>query len=182
MTSEEKQLREWIEKYSGKLLNRAFYMVSNREEAQDLVQEVFLSAYSSMSKFESKSSVLTWLYQILNHKISDFYRKKYKSIGNISLDSFFDETGFWENNDVLESWESDSAENEIGIEETLQKCLEELPAKWKIPIKLYYIQQKKTKEICQETGISSTNLWKIFQRSRLQLRECIEINWFEKDR
>jgi len=43
----------------------------------------------------------------------------------------------------------------------------------------YYLQEKKAATVCQEMGINTTNLWKILQRSRMQLRVCLENNWFK---
>lgn len=178
MQTAKEALNKWIEAYSKPLLNRAMYLLSDREDAADLVQEVFLAAYSSFHKFEGKSQPLTWLTRILNNKAADFYRKKYKDPATISLGHFFDEHGSWENNSVLSDWETQP--DEAGLTQTLNNCLEELPPKWKVPVKLYYLLEKKAPEVCQETGLSQTNLWKILQRSRLQLRECLEINWFSK--
>lgn len=39
---------------------------------------------------------------------------------------------------------------------------------------------EKADEVCHELDIAATNLWKILQRSRMQLRKCIELNWFDK--
>jgi RNA polymerase sigma-70 factor (ECF subfamily) len=89
------------------LLRRAVYLLSDRVEAEDVVQEVFISAFSSYESFEGKSQPLTWLMTILNRKVADFYRKKYKSEPQISLDHFFDETGSWKNDDVLNDWNTD---------------------------------------------------------------------------
>lgn len=41
------------------------------------------------------------------------------------------------------------------------------------------IQNYETEEICNELGISSSNLWVIIHRARVQLRKCIEENWFK---
>ncbi len=68
-------LKSWIEQYSGALLKRALYMLSNKEDAQDVVQEVFLAAFSAYDSFEGNSQPLTWLMGIMNRKIADFYRK-----------------------------------------------------------------------------------------------------------
>jgi RNA polymerase sigma factor (sigma-70 family) len=62
----------------------------------------------------------------------------------------------------------------------LEDCIEELPSRWKIPLKMYYLEEKKSSEVSQELNVSTTNLWKILQRSRLQLRECLDFNWFAK--
>lgn len=177
-------LKSWVEQYSGTLLRRALYLLSDKSEAEDIVQEVFLSAFTSYDSFEEKSKPLTWLYSILNYKVSDFYRKKYKSEPQISLDHFFDETGSWKNNDVLNDWDTSDQETELlddhNFNKTLEDCIEELPVRWKIPLKMYYLHEKKAPEVSQELNISTTNLWKILQRSRMQLRECLDFNWFAR--
>lgn len=177
-------LKSWIEQYSEPLLKRAVYVLSDRIEAEDIVQEVFIAAFSSYDSFEGKSKPLTWLNTILNNKVADFYRKKYKSEPEIRLDHFFDETGSWKNNDVLNDWDASNKESELldndDFNKTLEDCLEDLPSRWKIPMKMYYLQEKKAPEVSQELNISTTNLWKILQRSRMQLRECLDFNWFAK--
>lgn len=174
-------LKNWVEQYSGSLLKRAMYLLSDKEEAQDVVQEVFIAAFSSFESFEGKSQPLTWLMTILNRKVADFYRKKYKHEPHISLDRFFDETGSWKNSDVLNDWNSSSETellDDIDFTSALEKCIEDLPSKWKIPLKMYYLQEKKAPEVSQELDVSTTNLWKILQRGRMQLRECLDFNWF----
>ncbi|MDR6403555.1 MULTISPECIES: sigma-70 family RNA polymerase sigma factor [Chryseobacterium] len=177
-------IKSWVEQYSGPLLRRAVYLLSDKVEAEDVVQEVFIAAVSSFDSFEGKSQPLTWLMTILNRKVADFYRKKYKSDPQINLDHFFDETGSWKNNNVLNDWDASSKETELlddkDFNKTLEDCIEDLPSRWKIPMKMYYLEEKKAPEVSQELNISTTNLWKILQRSRMQLRECLEFNWFAK--
>lgn len=177
-------LKSWVERYSESLLKRAMYLLSDKDDAKDVVQEVFLSALSSYDSFEGKSQPLTWLNTILQRKVADFYRKKYKSEPQIKLDHFFDDTGSWKSNDVLNDWNVSNKESELlddqDFNKTLEDCIEELPSRWKIPLKMYYLQEKKAPDVSQELDISTTNLWKILQRSRMQLRECLDFNWFAK--
>lgn len=173
-------IQTWIDLYTLPLLKRAIYLVSDEQDAKDLVQDVFIVAFESYNNFKKESNPKTWLTGILNNKIADFYRKKYRNIKQISLDHFFDQNGAWRQDDVLNEWGEKETLllNDIEFNHTLENCLEKLPLKWKIPIKLYYLEEKKTDMVCQQTGISTTNLWKILQRGRLQLRECLETNWF----
>ncbi|SHM20179.1 RNA polymerase sigma-70 factor, ECF subfamily [Chryseobacterium carnipullorum] len=175
-------LKSWVEQYSEPLLKRAAYVLSDRAEAEDIVQEVFIAAFSSYDSFEGKSQPLTWLMAILNRKAADFYRRKYKSEPQISLDHFFDETGSWKNDGVLNDWNVSDKESELldnhDFNKTLEDCIQDLPSRWKIPLKMYYLEEKKAPEVSQELDISATNLWKILQRSRMQLRECLDVNWF----
>lgn len=177
-------ITDWIEQYSEALLRRAIHLLSDKTEAEDIVQEVFISAFSSYESFEGKSKPLTWLMKILSHKVSDFYRRKYRSEPEIRLDHFFDETGSWKNDDVLNDWNVSDKDTELlddkDFGKTMNDCIEDLPPRWKIPMKMYYLEEKKAQEVSQEMDISTTNLWKILQRSRMQLRECLEINWFAK--
>ncbi len=175
-----KELQTWIEMYSMALLNRAIYLLSDKQDAKDLVQDVFVAAIESYDNFREDSNPKTWLNSILNNKVADLYRKRYRNNEQIRLDYFFDEKGNWKRDDVLNEWNENDGSllNNVEFNKTLENCLDNLPLKWRIPIKLYYLEEKKTNTVCQEIGISTTNLWKILQRGRLQLRECLEINWF----
>lgn len=175
-----KEITLWIEQYSEPLLNRAFYLLSDREEATDMVQEVFLAAHLAYDNFQSDCEPLTWLHSILRRKVADFYRHKYRGqVQTISLDHFFDESGSWIDQNVSSRWNDDTLTREEEFKDIFDNCINQLPMKWKLLVKLYYLQEQKSSDICQEFGLTKTNLWKILQRSRLQLRECLETNWFE---
>ena len=70
-------IQKWIDDYTLDLLKKTNYLISSKEDAEDLVQDVFISAFENYEKFQWNSSVKTWLISILKNKISDFYRKKY---------------------------------------------------------------------------------------------------------
>src|SRR6187549_3469283 len=76
---------KWVDLYTDYLFSYAFFKTGNREEAEDLVQETFLSAFKSLSGFKGNSTEKTWLTSILKNKIIDYYRKK-KS--GLSLDEY----------------------------------------------------------------------------------------------
>ena len=184
MKSVTEEVAQWVDCYTQKLLDHAYYLLSDRTEAEDMVQEVFLTALSCFDSFEGKSNPLTWLKGILHHKVADYYKKKYKA-QHVSFDYFFDEDGSWRNNQNLEEWAEEEPDlvallDDTYFHDTLEDCLEKLPPKWKILIKMCYLEAKKYSEIWQDIYISQTNYWKTLQRSRLQLRECLEINWFKE--
>lgn len=54
MKQEHEEINKWIELYSESLLNRALSMVRDKEDAMDLVQEVFISATAAYRTFERK--------------------------------------------------------------------------------------------------------------------------------
>jgi RNA polymerase sigma-70 factor (ECF subfamily) len=58
--------------------------------------------------------------------------------------------------------------------------MNKLSPAWSSVMQLKYLEQKDGKEICQDLGITSSNFWQILCRAKLQVRACIEKNWFLK--
>jgi len=183
--SKEQGLENWVKQFSADLLSWATHKVSDTELAQDLVQDTFLAASEKIESFRGDSSPKTWLFSILNYKIIDHYRAKVKQperIGDHSLSSFFTGDGEWLPAKRPGKWDED--ENHLLDNEefnlTLKKCLDALPEKWSLSIKLKYLMSKKGEYICQELCITPTNYWQMLHRAKLQLRECLENSWFKK--
>ena len=140
-----------IEIYSPILLNKAYYLLSNKEDAEDIVQEVFISAYVNYHLFKNKSSIKSWLMGILYNKVMDAYKKRYKQ-GNkllINFDSDFDKHGEWNHNEVVNTWniednnERDNLLDNIDFRDQFFGCIEALPERWRIVVKLCYLQENK---------------------------------------
>ncbi|SDW36943.1 RNA polymerase, sigma subunit, SigX [Marinococcus luteus] len=64
------------EQYHHSLFQYLFYMVRDRETAEELVQEVYIKVLHSFETFEGKSSEKTWLYSIARHVGIDWIRKQ----------------------------------------------------------------------------------------------------------
>jgi RNA polymerase sigma-70 factor (ECF subfamily) len=177
-------IRDWVEKYTDSLFNWAFSRLGNREEAEDLIQETFLVAFQSYEKFTGKSEPLTWLHGILRNKIADHYRKVYreKIEQNISLNHFFDEQDHWKKNEIPLQWQEESVNLSLDedFNRVLNDCLNKLPENYRNTVVLKYLNEKEGIDIRQELGISTTNYWQMIHRAKLQLRKCLEINWFGK--
>ncbi len=76
---------ELMQRYHSRIYALLYNMTSNREDAEDLIQEVFLKAYKALPKFKGQSSFYTWVYRIaVNRAIN--YVKKRKRRQALSLD------------------------------------------------------------------------------------------------
>lgn len=64
------------ETYHHTLFQYLFYMVRNREVAEELVQEVYIKVLNSFQSFEGKSSEKTWLYSVAKHVGIDWIRSQ----------------------------------------------------------------------------------------------------------
>lgn len=186
-------ITQWVDLYLNDLTTWAYYKTSDKEVAEDLVQETFLSAFQGFENFENKSNPKTWLISILNFKIIDYYRNKSKiktkqesdySIFNDEsfLDKFFDENDAWRVSSRPQDWmETENLLDNPDFLEILYICIGYLPQQWNSAIILKYIDNKDGKNICQELGISPSNFWQILHRAKLQLRNCLDNNWFKSE-
>lgn len=182
-------ITDWVELYTDELYSWAFHKTSDKQQAEDLVQETFITAFQQFDKFRRESSPKTWLTGILNNKISFFYRQKYRrkfsERTNEQFDSaiftiFFDENDNWKASEKPTLWHEDDAsllDNEA-FKKALDGCISSLPEKSRLAVSLKFIKQKKGDEICQELGIAATNFWQIIHRAKLMLRKCLDQKWF----
>lgn len=181
-------ISQWLETYGDDMYSWANYKTSSKETAEDLVQDTLLSAYKAYDNYKPGSNPKTWLFTILNNKIIDYYRASNtsKSINQTQLqgkrleDDNFDNTGHW-NKAVSPLWANEEEhllDNE-DFNEVLATCIDSLPVQWRGVIVGKYIDHKKGAEISKELGITSSNLWQMAHRAKLQLRTCLEKNWKE---
>lgn len=176
-------IKELVELHTADLISWATHKVSDTELAKDLVQDTFLAATEKMDSFKGNSTPKTWLFSILNFKIIDHYRSKVKqplSLEGSKMINFFNEHGEWEKDNQPKDWHQneESLLDDTDFQNILKKCLDALPEKWNACVKLKFLMNKNGEEICQELGISSTNFWQMMHRAKLNLRNCVETNWF----
>lgn len=184
-TTENATIKSWVELYSDQLYTWAYFKTSDKETAEDLVQETFLAAVRSFQKFEGKSEPKTWLLSILKNKIADHFRKIYRNNAKetVSYNQFFGDNGDWLINQRPQQWEEEEDQHlldNIDFKNTLGDCIEKLPAHWKNALLSKFMDEKNSDKICQELDLSTTNYWQIIHRAKLQLRKCLELNWFKK--
>lgn len=73
---DELAFREIVERYQAKVYSIIFGILRNRNDAEDIAQQVFAKVYFSMGNFDFRSSLLTWIYKITVNECYDYLRKK----------------------------------------------------------------------------------------------------------
>lgn len=163
------------------LYSYAMMRVGDNELAEDLVQETLLAALQSWESFAGDSSERTWLIGILRHKILDFFRQqpdREQAEDESWRIGHFCKKGHWK--DKMVDWKTNPARLAENNEfwKVLNDCLKELS---KIMAKAFVMRELEgmsSKQVCKHLEISQTNLWVRLHRARLQLRRCLEMNWF----
>ena len=184
-TSPTATIKRWVELYSDNMYSWALHKTSSKETDEDLVQEAFLAAVQSFDKFKGDSNPKTWLFAILNNKINDYYRSSYRRPmvdDNSIFETLFDSNDQWKPDQRPQQWADDTGHllDNDEFQKTLHHCMKKLPDNWFSAIQLKFMEEKNGEHICQELGITDTNFWQILHRAKLQLRKCLELNWFKK--
>jgi RNA polymerase sigma-70 factor (ECF subfamily) len=191
-TSEAKSIaagepKSWLAEHGDALFRYALLRVSDRNTAEDLVQETFLAALKSRDSFRGDCAVRTWLISILRFKIIDQVRADQKSReqelpdgSDEFVDGWFNSFGSWAK--PLGSWRSAPPQllEQREFWDVLRHCLEGIPEKPREVFAMRMISDVSADEVCKVLDISSTNLWVLLHRARARLRGCLEINWFER--
>src|SRR3974377_2562516 len=68
--------REIVERYQAKVFSIIYGILRNRNDAEDIAQQVFAKIYFSIQNFDFRSSLLTWIYKITVNECYDSLRKK----------------------------------------------------------------------------------------------------------
>ena len=175
---------KWLEDYGDYLFRYALVRVKKHEIAEDLVQDTFVSAFKAYETFRGESKFKTWITTILRNKIFDYYRKNNKLEKNESFEDQIEEFnsfGIWKV--YVPNW-AKSADEVIEDQEfvdTLTSCISKLSGNYQQAFKLKHLDSLDSDEICKVMDISPSNFWVLMHRVRLQLRKCLETNWYKKD-
>ena len=151
-----------IRRYHGKLYGLVYNMTSNKEDAEDMLQDVFAKAYRSLPKFKGQSSFYTWMYRIAINRTINFLKKRKKKQA-LSLDNV--EGGIERDPAYVELSSRSSPLRDAKIselQEKLNEALQTLSEKHRTVVVLHDIQGVPHQEISEMVGVSEGTL-----RSRL---------------
>ena len=135
--------------------------VSNEQDAEDILQEVFLKIHKGIDGLKENNKIHPWIYRITRNAITDYYRKYGKPV--ISLEFLEDM--------MVESEEDFSSNGEIA--ECLKSMINSLPDKYKEAILLTEFQSLTQKELSIKLGLSISGAKSRVQRARKMLKEML---------
>lgn len=170
------------------LLKFARLQLRNESWAEDAVSETLLAALNKPQAFANRSQLKTWLVGILKHKVIDVFRHNARTVAiDVQAEGSAAE-------DPLDGWvfradghftqppaDWGNPEQDLQSQQfmtMLEACTEKMPPAMGRVFLMREWLELSSDEICNEMGLSSTNLYVTLHRARLRLRECLELNWF----
>jgi RNA polymerase sigma-70 factor (ECF subfamily) len=155
--------------YFDRLYSLVFHEVGRDQAvAEDVTQEIFLSALTSISKFRGQSKLYTWLCSIAHHKIADFYRRQERERKYRKRAS---NTGAIEPEQIPDTGPpvADMTESEE-TRHTVEQALLSLPLDYRQVLILKYVEEMSVQEISQIMHRSLKSVEGLLARARKALR------------
>lgn len=128
-----------VKQYSEKLYWKVRRIVLSHEDANDVLQNVFIKVWSNLQNFQGKSSLSTWLYRIAINESLDFLRKQ-KLSDRVSAD---------EDVSVASRLMSDEYFDGDEVQARLQEAVVRLPEVQRMVFNLKYFEEMKYSEMSQ---------------------------------
>ncbi len=170
-----------LDDFQQKVFATCMSFVPNKEDAEDIAQEVFVEVFNSISKFKGNSKLSTWIYRITTNKCLEFIRKRNTKKRFAFLQSI---TG----NDILVDKTSYFTEmNHPGIilenkekSETLFFAINQLPDAQKVVFTLHKVDGNSYQEISDITEKSVSSVESLMFRAKKNLQKLLE-NFYKND-
>jgi RNA polymerase sigma-70 factor (ECF subfamily) len=156
--------------YLDHLYRLAYSRLGNVQDAEDIVQETYLKAYSGFGKFQGRASLKSWLTQILINNVKDHRRRSQRTLSTVDLSEALAIQG-------LEPASCSPGPEELlldgEIDGQLQQALAAIPEIFLTPLLLREIHESPYEEIAQILDIPKGTVMSRLSRARAMLRKSL---------
>ena len=148
------------------MFNACYRILNNAEEAEDVLQESFISAFKNLNHFRGDSSFGSWLKQIvLNKAINQVKKRKLERLPEDDKFDVEDEVG------------GNEMEGYPFTVEKVKRAIEMLPDGYRVVMSLYLLEGYDHGEIAEILGISESTSKSQFNRSKKKIKEILQMTY-----
>lgn len=163
---------EIVKRYEKKLFSYIYRLVGNREEAEDILQNVFVKAYRNIKTFDIERKFSSWIYRIAHNEAINFLKKRNKR----KLISWEDIST---SKDKMETKSAERSPGDIWIREEsrlqIKKALGYLPEKYQKVLLLRYFSEKSYEEIGKAIGSPVNTVGTLISRAKKKMMAVINL-------
>ncbi len=165
---DELAFREIVERYQAKVFSIIYGILRNRNDAEDIAQQVFAKIYFSIKNFDFRSSLLTWIYKITVNECYDYLRKK--RVRKLVYESDFsaDESLRMENSEPATD-HAPAVDRRLAQQDLAVKLLSKISEEDRSLILLKEVEGHSVEELSQMTGMNENTIKVKLFRARQKL-------------
>jgi RNA polymerase sigma-70 factor (ECF subfamily) len=169
-TSDNEAFREFIKNHQEMVMNVCFHFLRNRQDAEDVAQDVFIKAFHSANEYRGDSKVSTWLYRIAVNQSLNFIRNK-KRRRWLSLD-FNNKNGeYLKNIEESPVKRPDTQFETNEMQSILMKAIHDLPENQKSVFILHKLDGLSYHEITKILNCSLSSVESRMHRAKVNLQK-----------
>jgi len=157
-----------VNRYQSYVFTLALRFTKNREDAEEVSQDIFVKAYRALSDFRGASKFSTWLYTIVNTTCITFLRKKRLEIHSLDNEKVFEAA------DSLDSGMRANMVEQKSRVLMVNNAIKMLSTDDAEVITLFYKGEQTLEEIAQILGIEANTAKVRLHRARTRLKEKME--------
>lgn len=164
-----------VDEYSSPIYRLGLRMLGNPQDAEDVLQNTFISALTNIHKFEGRSSIATWLYRIASNEALMLLRRKKPEVNLDDVEGGDDDEDLRPRQFV--DW-SALPEDELLSGEGknfLDEAIDQLPESLRIVFLLRDVEGLSIKETADALNLTETNVKTRLLRARMFLREKLSV-------
>ena len=135
--------------------------VTNEQDADDILQEIFIKIHNNIGNLMNENKINAWIYRITRNTITDYYRRNHNNFEITELPE-----------DLERSIDDDLSAN-TEIASCLKGMIDSMPENYKQAIVLTEFQNMTQKELSEKMGISISGAKSRVQRARRMLKEML---------
>jgi RNA polymerase sigma-70 factor, ECF subfamily len=179
-THNEEAFSEIVNRYGDKIYRTALRITHNPSDAEDVLQEVFITLIEKLNSFHEESKFSTWLYRVAANESYIHLKSERKYESDISLDDYVSYDGD-ESLKVIKDWSNRPDEVLLSKEamEIIEKAVNELPVPYRIVVHLRDVEGLTNPEVAEVLGLSIRCAATRVHRARLILRNQLSNYFYE---
>ena len=170
---------ELLRLYSARVLNTCYRFVLNRQDAEDISQDVFIEVYQSIKTFKGKSKLSTWIYRIAASKSLDHLKSKKRKKRFAFLQSLFGAEGIIPIADAPHFEHPGVILENKEYSKVLFYALSKLPESQQTAFNLNKIEGLSYLEVSEVMKVSVSSVESLLFRANQNLRKLLE-NYYKK--
>lgn len=167
-------LAELVERHQEMVFRTLARLVGDRQDLEDLAQEVFLRLFRGMAHFRGEAKVTTFLYRIIVNVVNDEFRRRQRARLAVSLD---EEEAGWDERLPGPAPDPGARLDRARFEELLEASLDRLSPRERAVVTLFYQEERSYQEISEilETPIGTvkTHLYRAREKLKTAVQERI---------
>jgi RNA polymerase sigma-70 factor (ECF subfamily) len=173
---DEEAFETMVRQYGGRMLGTARRLLGNEQDANDAVQQAFISVFKSIAGFNGEAKLSTWLHRIVvNAALGQMrYRRRRPELPIDDLLPRFDEEGRWAGDAAQQSGASETLTDGRETQEMVRRCIDRLPEVYRSVLVLRDIEELDTAEAAKMLAVTPNAAKIRLHRARQALKTLIE--------